>query len=93
MASGVGFVLAPDCFAHYSTQVKIQLSKETLASLPVPDAQGMVRVTAAMTVSESGEATIVKINDTPVGTNDDEAPMPAKDLPDLGAAEAAIGQY
>lgn len=70
----------------------MKLSKEILGSLPSPDSQGLVRVKAALRVGDDGEVTIVELNGTPVpsGASDDENPMPAESLPDLGAMEADI---
>jgi hypothetical protein len=73
--------------------VKIELSKEALASLPAPDSQGMIRVNATLRVSGDGSAELMEVNDSPVGESegkDDENPMPSQDLPDLSKGEADI---
>jgi len=72
--------------------MKLKLSQEALASLPQPDEQGIVRVQAALRLTEGGEVDLMEVNDTPVGDEetDDKEPMPAEDLPDLDAAESGI---
>lgn len=70
--------------------MKISLPKDVLGKLPSPDSQGVVRVTAGLQINpESGEASIVEINDEPMPmeeeeeATDDDNPMPAESLPDL----------
>lgn len=68
------------------------LPKEALGSLPAPDSQGLVRVTAALRLGEDGAVEVVELNDSPIVQNDDENPMPAEDMPDLAAAEESFYQ-
>lgn len=76
--------------------MRLELPKDVLGSLPGPDAQGLVRVKAALKVSPDGKVEVVEINDQPLpmgdDENDDESPMPEEDLPDLSAAEDDIYQ-
>lgn len=47
-----------------------------MAALPAADTQGIIRVTAALRIS-NGEVELLEVNDTPVGSKtDDDAPMP-----------------
>jgi hypothetical protein len=68
--------------------MKITLPKDVLGKLPQPDAQGLVRVSAALKMTSGGGMELVEINDEPVGKeNDDDEPMPQGDLPDLSKAD------
>lgn len=67
--------------------MKFKISKELLGSLPEPDPQGTVRVSASIRVNgEEGE--IVEINDHPVSAKDadDDEGSPSMELPDIDAA-------
>lgn len=63
--------------------MELELPKDVLGSLPAPDEQGLVRVTAALKITGDGKASLVEINDMPVGAeksgkgkllDDDEMP-------------------
>lgn len=65
--------------------MKITLSREAMEGLPDPDAQGIIRTSAALKLTADGMAELMEINDSPVGSDkrsDDDAPMPEEDLPD-----------
>lgn len=81
--------------------MQIKLPKELLDSLPSPDSNGLVRVMAAVRVDPEGNATVVRLGDTPVDTTSDregegDGEEPAGDElgnyspPDLDAMEADI---
>jgi hypothetical protein len=71
--------------------VKVKLSKEIIDGLPAPDSQGLVRVKAALKLSGDGMGEIVEVNDQPVPVgNDDDEPMPERDLPDLSNVESDL---
>jgi len=71
--------------------MKIKLPKELAESLPSPDDEGLIRVTAALKVAGDGKAEIVSLNDKPLPSGDDEpdddespaAMLPAPS-PDMG---------
>lgn len=68
----------------------IPFPKDAVAKLPAPDEQGMVRVQATLKISSDGGVDLQDLNGTPVGSaeNDDDAPMPSQDLPDLDKTTA-----
>lgn len=70
----------------------IPFPKDAVAKLPSPDEQGMVRVQATLKISSDGEVDLQDLNGTPVGSggNDDAAPMPSQDLPNLDQATSGF---
>ncbi len=76
--------------------MRIDLPDDILQSLPAPDSQGLVRVTAGFKFSEDGEGVeLVEVNDMPVPTGEEaeseEEPLMGKDdMPDLNKMEDDI---
>lgn len=74
--------------------MKLSLSPDLAASLPEPDKDGIVRVTAGVKLSPDGEVRLVELNDMPVenGPENDEPEGKADEIPDAGAmAEELYG--
>lgn len=70
----------------------IPIGKTVLDGLPAPDSEGLVRVKATLSVA-NGKVTLLELNDSPIGSEDDDAdPMPEEDLPNLDAAMDDIYQ-
>jgi hypothetical protein len=74
----------------------LTLPKEILQSLPAPDDEGLVRVTAALKIDPDGGAEIVSINDKPLPTDSEDSSgdggddaSPAANLP--SASEMDLG--
>lgn len=75
--------------------MKITLPEETLTSLPAPDSEGLIRVTAALRVNaEDGSVEIVEVNDAPVPVDEpEEDEVSDYEAPSLDeATEAIYGQ-
>lgn len=71
--------------------MELPLSPDAIAALPKPDEQGLIRVQATLKLNGDGEVELQDINGTPVGSsNDDENPMPSKDLPNLDQSTASF---
>lgn len=60
--------------------MKFDLPKDLAESLPAPDDEGLVRVTAALKLGADGKAEIVSLNDKPLPTESDDS-SPAANLP------------
>lgn len=70
--------------------MEITLPKAVLDELPAPDQNGLVRVTAALRVTD-GKAELVELNDTPM-PGEDDMPDEPEEMPEP-AAVAAETQY
>lgn len=78
----------------------IKLPKEVLQSLPAPDDEGLVRVTAALKIDPDGGAQIVSINDKPLPDDSSDSSdaggddaSPAANLPSADQMDLGDGSY